>query len=298
MHATSEPLSGLIEFLQLDDDGQGGARHRYYSMDPHRFPNGAIAGHFEHGVYTCRSPSGAKLLEADGADGVRIVVYGDEGSIAATHHASAGTGGRCELEPESGKFFAWHPNGSVALIATLPQAMYDAWGIDARVSPRAVLSPRTHEALGACITPWLAAASRLDDPGLRLHAEQGLAALRASNVVETATVVALLALRLPTLDHDASLLCQMLMSADPTVRSLADEVLDQLGPHTARAAMRLAWMRNEDRVATVRDWVDAALLRLGRPGLAELADAVAQDQRWTKMVGPVIEWLEDHLGQE
>jgi hypothetical protein len=126
--------------------------------------------------------------------------------------------------------------------------------------------------------------------------KQGLEALRASDEIDATTILAWMVLQSPTLDYDASLLCQLLMSADPSVRARAEALLDQLEPATARAAVRLALMKQEDHNAAVQAWVDAALLRLGQPGLDELKRVSAGDELARSSLGATIEWLEANLG--
>jgi hypothetical protein len=295
MESVNEPLGGLIEVMAWDEAGNAIARFRYYSMAPHRYGNGHVAGQFVDGVYTCALPDGTKVVQADGADGsVRVTVLAEDGSPAAVHRTAA-PDGRCVIEAASGRFFAQHANGSHAVVATFSQAMYDAWGVAARVSPRAALSTRTHAAFRERVEPWLDAAASKLSGSLRAHAERGLAALRASTTIEAPTVLALLVLFLPDLDHEASVLCHLLMSDDAGVRARADAVLGELGPDTARAAVRLALMRQEDRHDGVRAWTEAALLRLGRPGLEQL-QAASANAGLRGSVQPAARWLEAELG--
>ncbi len=301
-----EPLSGLIEFMAWDEAGNGIARFRYYSMQPHSYGNGRFAGRFVDGVYTCAMPDGTKVIEADCADGVGVTIFGEDGAPFASFRTTQQAKGRCEIEATSGKFFAWHENGSLALVATFSQAMYDAWGIDAKVAARAALSARTHEAFRACVEPWLAAGAKIPDDlvraraehglaAVRTHAQRGLAALRASHEIDLTTVLALMVMRPPTLDYDASILCQVLMSTDLGVRAMAESLLGKLGADAARAAVRLALMKQEDHNASVQAWVNAALLRLGRHGLDELERASAGGESSRTMLQSTIEWTKANL---
>jgi hypothetical protein len=307
MNTAPEPLGGLIEFMAFDADGNGITRFRYYSMLPHSYGNGHFAGRFVDGVYTCAMPDGSKVIEADGADGVGVTIFGEDGLPVATFRTSQQAMGRCEIEASSGKFFGWHANGKLALVATFSQAMYDAWGIDAKVSPQAAQSAHSRAGFRTCVEPWLAAAARIPDDlvrahaargleALRMHAQQGLAALRASDQIDMTTILALMVLRPPTIDHDASVLCHLLMSCDPEVRATAHALLDKLGADAARAAVRLAGMKQEDHHDAVQAWVDAALLALGRHGLAELKRESTVGDEERGMLASTIEWLEANLG--
>lgn len=310
MSAAAEPLSGLIEFMVWDEAGNGITRFRYYSMQQHTYGNGQFAGRFVDGTYTCALHDGTKVIAADGADGVRVTIFAEDGAPSLSFRTSHPTEPRCEIEAASGKFFGWHANGKLAVAATFSQAMYDAWGIDVHVSPRAALSPRTHATFRACVEPWLQSCSQLPESLLekhkelsrthwellRTHGQRGLEALRASDEIDVTTILALMVLQLPTLDYDASLVCQLLMSTDPSVRARAESLLDKLGPGTERAVVRLALMKTEDENATVQDWVDAGLLRLGEAGLAELKRVSAAGEPWQEMLQPATEWLTANLG--
>ncbi len=306
MSTSPEPLDGLIEFMAFDEAGNGIARFRYYSMDPHDYGNGHFAGCFADGVYTCALPDGTKVIEADATEGVGVTVFDADGSPVAVFRTAQQVNGRCEIEASSGKFFAWHANGKLAVVATFSQALYDAWWIDVKVSARAALSVRTQAAFRECVEPWLAATAEIPDDLIRAHAEQGLealrqharqglAALRASDQIDMTTILALMVLRLPTLDHDASMLCQLLMSSDPGVRAKADSLLDRLGADSGRAAVRLALMKNEDENDVVQAWVDTALHRLGQHGLAELKRVSARGEAERAMLASTIEWMEAKL---
>jgi hypothetical protein len=113
---------------------------------------------------------------------------------------------------------------------------------------------------------------------------------------ERATILALMVLQPPTIDHDASVLCQLLMSTDPELRARAHALLDQLGADARRAAVRLALMKQEDKNAAVQAWVAAGLLRLGWHALAELQRQSAADEGARAMLASTIQWLQTSLG--
>jgi|GEM_PF-1330162 len=186
----------LIQISSHDESGIPIHGYRYQGTADHFYRGGRIAGEFTDGTYTCWHPDGWRAVDITWDDGVRVVLFDEEGKTIQTFETDGigkgfFPGGQRAWEIRSGICRIWYPGGGLAVEVILAREIWSEWGVEMKPDNWVTYyASQAAEFYGGAV-PIFAQGLTHRDPWVRTFAAQalgtsgvrggwGLAALKAA----------------------------------------------------------------------------------------------------------------------